>query len=106
MTDLSSTREDAQILFARLLSGYGRDASLNAKERKAPGSVAAVQLPGSPVVGSRCGSEAEDDTGTPFSRRSDRTGSEPGDVELMERSGGGGGEYMANGGAGERGLRP
>jgi hypothetical protein len=45
------------VLFARLLSGYGRDASLNAKERKAPGSVAVVQLPGSPVAGgppSRC----------------------------------------------------
>lgn len=42
--------EDSQVLIARLLTGYGRDASLNAKERRAPGSVAAVQLPGSPVA--------------------------------------------------------
>ncbi|KAI8471893.1 MAG: hypothetical protein J3K34DRAFT_520248 [Monoraphidium minutum] len=90
--------EDAQVLFAKLLCGYGRDASLNAKERRAPGTSAAVQLPGSPIAGSRCGSEAEDDTGTPYSRRSDRSASEPGDVELMERSAAG--EFLANGGAG------
>lgn len=45
------------MLFARLLSGYGRDASLNSSERKAPGTVAAAQLPGSPIAGSRCCSE-------------------------------------------------
>jgi hypothetical protein len=90
-------REDAQVLFARLLSGYGRDASLNAKERKAPGSVAVVQLPGSPAMGCCC--SEEDDTGTPYSRRSDRSNSEPGDVELIERQAAGG-EFMANGGAG------
>jgi hypothetical protein len=48
------------VLFARLMSGYGRDASLNAKERKAPGTVSITQLPGSPTA-SRCsmfGSEA------------------------------------------------
>lgn len=59
------------MLFARLLSGYGRDASLNAKERKAPGSVAVVQLPGSPMaVHSRCGSEG----GRPLGTSRGRTG--------------------------------
>lgn len=36
------------MLLARLMSGYGRDASLNAKERKAPGTASITQLPGSP----------------------------------------------------------
>jgi hypothetical protein len=30
------------------MSGYGRDASLNAKERLAPGTMSINQLPGSP----------------------------------------------------------
>ncbi|GBF93563.1 hypothetical protein Rsub_06283 [Raphidocelis subcapitata] len=78
--------EDAQVLLARLMSGYGRDASLNAKERRAPGSVAAVQLPGSPRPGQGAPSwSEEDDTGTPYSRRSE--GSEPGDVEMTARGG-------------------
>lgn len=88
--------EDAQVLFARLLSGYGRDASLNTRERKAPGTMAVVQLPGSPIAGACC--SEEDDTGTPYSRRSDRSASEPGDVELIARQAGG--EFMADGGAG------
>lgn len=50
---LSWCREEAQVLFARLMSGYGRDASLNAKERKAPGTLSITQLPGSPTA-SRC----------------------------------------------------
>lgn len=151
------------------MSGYGRDASLNATERKAPGTVAAAQLPGSPsaskasigaegadpfdgkhgvtgslVLGHRpsqscttsfvlpclledqllfaalCAGKghislaptciqvgcstltgrsccADADTGTPYSRRSDRS-SEPGDVELMERSGT---EFISYGAAGE-----
>jgi hypothetical protein len=33
---------------SRLLSGYGRDASLNAAERKTPGTLSVVQMPGSP----------------------------------------------------------
>ncbi|KAF8059177.1 hypothetical protein HT031_005349 [Scenedesmus sp. PABB004] len=83
--------EEAQVLFARLMSGYGRDASLNAKERKAPGTASITQLPGSPTSASRSscfGSEAvdADDPGTPYSRRSDKSSSEPGDVELIERS--------------------
>jgi hypothetical protein len=55
-------REDAHVLFARLLSGYGRDASLNAKERRAPGTVSITQLPGSPNASrsSAIGSEAVD----------------------------------------------
>jgi hypothetical protein len=50
------------VLFARLMSGYGRDASLNAKERKAPGTVSITQLPGSPTASrsSVFGSEAVD----------------------------------------------
>jgi hypothetical protein len=36
------------VLLARLMSGYGRDASLNAKERLAPGTMSINQLPGSP----------------------------------------------------------
>lgn len=50
------------MLFARLMSGYGRDASLNAKERKAPGTVSISQLPGSPSASrsSAFGSEAVD----------------------------------------------
>jgi hypothetical protein len=57
---LGSCREEAQVLFARLMSGYGRDASLNAKERKAPGTVSITQLPGSPTASrsSMFGSEA------------------------------------------------
>ncbi|KAF6257014.1 hypothetical protein COO60DRAFT_49052 [Scenedesmus sp. NREL 46B-D3] len=81
--------EEAQVLFARLMSGYGRDASLNAKERKAPGTVSITQLPGSPTASrsSAFGSEAvDDDPGTPYSRRSDKSSSEPGDVELVERN--------------------
>uniref|UniRef100_A0A383WL34 LysM domain-containing protein n=1 Tax=Tetradesmus obliquus TaxID=3088 RepID=A0A383WL34_TETOB len=81
--------EEAQVLFARLMSGYGRDASLNAKERKAPGTVSITQLPGSPTASrsSVFGSEAvDDDPGTPYSRRSDKSSSEPGDVELIERN--------------------
>jgi hypothetical protein len=156
------------VLFARLMSGYGRDASLNAKERKAPGTVSITQLPGSPtasrssVFGSEavdgeqqqgmmsaaaapavlslcdaaggevssalmpvfvphhrlleavlqlfrclysshcscsnhslhwhdigltvCTSTFADDPGTPYSRRSDKSSSEPGDVELIERN--------------------
>lgn len=47
-------REDAQVLLARLMSGYGRDASLNAYERKTPGTVAVAQLPpGSPSAAQR-----------------------------------------------------
>eukprot|EP00882_Tetradesmus_deserticola_P009149 GHRQ01009651.1.p1 GENE.GHRQ01009651.1~~GHRQ01009651.1.p1 ORF type:complete len:201 (+),score=30.62 GHRQ01009651.1:1160-1762(+) len=169
-------REEAQVLFARLMSGYGRDASLNARERKAPGTVSITQLPGSPTASrsSMFGSEAvdgeqrralhassippntlcrscnlgtqplvsvawllasgraactlsegrhntlldsrgpdhaahcfsqtavqslawpikhvcpcmcADDPGTPYSRRSDKSSSEPGDVELIERNG-------------------
>eukprot|EP00882_Tetradesmus_deserticola_P010968 GHRQ01011602.1.p1 GENE.GHRQ01011602.1~~GHRQ01011602.1.p1 ORF type:complete len:271 (+),score=48.08 GHRQ01011602.1:340-1152(+) len=82
--------EEAQVLFARLMSGYGRDASLNARERKAPGTVSITQLPGSPTASrsSMFGSEAvDDDPGTPYSRRSDKSSSEPGDVELIERNG-------------------
>lgn len=58
----SPCREEAQVLFARLMSGYGRDASLNAKERKAPGTVSITQLPGSPTASrsSVFGSEAVD----------------------------------------------
>lgn len=50
------------MLLARLMSGYGRDASLNAKERKAPGTASITQLPGSPSAsrGSNIGSEALD----------------------------------------------
>lgn len=81
--------EEAQVLFARLLSGYGRDAALNVQERKAPGTVSITQLPGSPSCrgASAFGSEAMDDEpGTPYSRRSDKSSSEPGDVELIEYS--------------------
>lgn len=133
------------MLFARLLSGYGRDASLNATERKAPGTVSHAQLPGSPTAcsrSSRNGFEADgavppatahrrcsnlqhipspsehacptniadrlsllycpcavadEDSGTPYSRRSDRSASEPGDVELMERQGQDSGAYGAAG---------
>ena len=57
-------REEAHVLFARLLSGYGRDASLNMQERKAPGTVSITQLPGSPSASHRAvsafGSEAMD----------------------------------------------
>jgi len=54
--------EEAQVLLARLMSGYGRDASLNAKERKAPGTASITQLPGSPSASrsSNFGSEAVD----------------------------------------------
>eukprot|EP00878_Enallax_costatus_P017359 GHUV01018232.1.p1 GENE.GHUV01018232.1~~GHUV01018232.1.p1 ORF type:complete len:298 (+),score=77.12 GHUV01018232.1:530-1423(+) len=85
-------REEAHVLFARLLSGYGRDASLNIQERKAPGTVSITQLPGSPSAShpaaSAFGSEAMDDDGpgTPYSRRSDKSSSEPGDVELTDLS--------------------
>lgn len=50
------------MLLARLMSGYGRDASLNARERKAPGTVSITQLPGSPSASrsSPFGSEAVD----------------------------------------------
>lgn len=50
------------MLLARLMSGYGRDASLNAKERKAPGTASITQLPGSPSASrsSNLGSEAVD----------------------------------------------
>ena len=50
------------MLLARLMSGYGRDASLNAKERKAPGTASITQLPGSPSASrsSNFGSEAVD----------------------------------------------
>lgn len=50
------------MLLARLMSGYGRDASLNARERKAPGTVSITQLPGSPTASrsSVFGSEAVD----------------------------------------------
>lgn len=50
------------MLLARLMSGYGRDASLNARERKAPGTVSITQLPGSPTSRSSnyCSSEAVD----------------------------------------------
>lgn len=50
------------MLFARLLSGYGRDAALNVQERKAPGTVSITQLPGSPSCrgASAFGSEAMD----------------------------------------------
>lgn len=44
----SPCSEESQVLLARLMSGYGRDASLNAKERKAPGTASITQLPGSP----------------------------------------------------------
>jgi hypothetical protein len=54
--------EESQVLLARLMSGYGRDASLNAKERKAPGTASITQLPGSPSASrsSNLGSEAVD----------------------------------------------
>lgn len=53
--------EEAQVLLARLMSGYGRDASLNARERKAPGTASITQLPGSPTSrSSNFGSEAVD----------------------------------------------
>jgi hypothetical protein len=55
--------EEAQVLLARLMSGYGRDASLNASERRAPGTVSmCTQLPGSPTSRSSYpeGSEAVD----------------------------------------------
>jgi hypothetical protein len=54
--------EESQVLLARLMSGYGRDASLNARERKAPGSTSITQLPGSPTASrsSNFGSEAVD----------------------------------------------
>lgn len=54
--------EEAQILLARLMSGYGRDASLNAKERLAPGTMSINQLPGSPSKSrhSCCGSDPFD----------------------------------------------
>lgn len=50
------------MLLARLMSGYGRDASLNAKERRAPGTASITQLPGSPSASrsSNFGSEAID----------------------------------------------
>jgi hypothetical protein len=50
------------VLLARLMSGYGRDASLNARERKAPGSASITALPGSPTASrsSNFGSEAVD----------------------------------------------
>lgn len=60
---VTANREEAQVLFARLLSGYGRDASLNATERRAPGTVSITQLPGSPSAcrgNSHFGSEAMD----------------------------------------------
>lgn len=59
---LLSCSEESQVLLARLMSGYGRDASLNAKERKAPGTASITQLPGSPSAsrGSNIGSEALD----------------------------------------------
>lgn len=82
--------EESQVLLARLMSGYGRDASLNAKERKAPGTASITQLPGSPSASRSSyfgSSEAvDDDPGTPYSRRSDKSSSEPGDVELIERT--------------------
>lgn len=54
--------EESQVLLARLMSGYGRDVSLNAKERKAPGTASITQLPGSPSASrsSNFGSEAVD----------------------------------------------
>lgn len=61
---LPERREEAHVLFARLLSGYGRDASLNMQERKAPGTASITQLPGSPSASHRAasafGSEAMD----------------------------------------------
>jgi hypothetical protein len=54
------------VLLARLMSGYGRDASLNARERKAPGTVSITQLPGSPTSACRSsffGSDAVDGEG-------------------------------------------
>lgn len=41
-------------MFARIVSGYGRDPALNASARKAPGSTAVRGLPaGSPLRGLR-----------------------------------------------------
>lgn len=83
--------EEVQVMFASIMSGYGRDPSLNPGTKKHPGTSAVARMQGvasdslslCDTAGSRDDNDDED-VGTPYSKRS-HASSDAGDVELMER---------------------